>query len=248
VTVPRQITPTREGILLRFDVPVDPSAAADASNYTAASWQYRRTFRYGSPNFKADGTPGIDPLPPSRAYVSGDRRAVFIAIPGLRPVMQLEVGWSIATPVGVRLEGKGYTTPYALEPFNPRAEGFGDIVPDLTRRAPAAPTPAKAADVSVEDGRRLFVQYGCLACHATERGGPAKLGPPLVGVFGATRRLAEGKPPRVADEAYLRQSIREPAAAIVEGFDKGGTGMPSFAGVLTDAQVASVVAFIKTLK
>jgi glucose/arabinose dehydrogenase/mono/diheme cytochrome c family protein len=247
VTVPRQITPMREGVLLRFDVAVDPSVAADASRYTAASWQYRRTFRYGSPNFKADGTPGVDPLAPSRAYVSSDGRAVFVAIAGMRPVMQLEVGWSIASRDGLRLNGKGYTTPYALERFDPRAEGFGDIVLDLTQRAPAPAVPATAPVVSVEEGRRLFVQYGCLACHATERGGPDKLGPPLVGVFGATRRLSEGKPPTVADEAYLRQSIREPAAAVLEGYDKGGTGMPSFAGVLTDAQIASVVEFIKGL-
>ena len=40
----------------------------------------------------------------------------------------------------------------------------------------------------------------------------------------------------------------EPAAAIVDGYGKDGTGMPSFAGVLTDAQIASVVAYIKTLK
>ncbi len=246
VTVPRQITPMREGVLLRFDVEVDPSVAADASKYAASSWQYRRTFRYGSPNFKADGTPGIDALAPSRAYVSNDRRAVFVAIAGMRPVMQLEIGWTIATRDGVALEGKGYTTPYALAPFDPRAEGFGDIAVDLTQRAPAPAAPAQV--VSVEEGRRLFAQYGCLACHATERGGPSRLGPPLVGVFGTTRRLADGQRPVVADEAYLRQSIREPAAAIVDGYGKDGTGMPSFAGVLTDAQIASVVAFIKTLK
>ena len=246
VTVPRQITPMREGVLLRFDVEVDPSVAADASKYAAASWQYRRTFRYGSPNFKADGTPGIDALAPSRAYVSNDRRAVFVAIAGMRPVMQLEIGWTIATRGGIALEGKGYTTPYALAPFDPRAEGFGDIAVDLTQRAPAPAAPAQV--VSVEEGRRLFAQYGCLGCHAIERGGPSRLGPPLVGVFGTTRRLAEGQRPVVADEAYLRQSIREPAAAIVDGYGKDGTGMPSFAGVLTDAQIASVVEFIKTLK
>ncbi|HTU99134.1 MAG TPA: DUF6797 domain-containing protein [Luteitalea sp.] len=248
VTVPRQVTPMREGVLLRFDVALDPEAAADASTYTGASWQYRRTFRYGSPQFKADGTPGADPLVPTQVLVSTDRRAVFVVMPGMRPVMQLEIGWATKAADGRAVAGKAYTTPYALAPFDPAAEGFGDASIDLTRHAPAPARAVPVATVSADEGQRLFAQYGCLACHATERSGPTKLGPPLVGLFGTTRRLAEGKPPVVADEAYLRQSIREPAAAIVEGFDKGGTGMPSFAGVLNDAQIASVVEYVKSLK
>jgi hypothetical protein len=51
----------------------------------------------------------------------------------------------------------------------------------------------------------------------------------------------------VADERYLRESIREPAAAIAEGYQANGVGMPSYAGVLTDAEIESVVQFIKSL-
>ncbi len=246
VTVPRQITPMREGVLLRFDVPLDREAAGDAANFAVASWQYKRTFRYGSPQFKADGTTGIDRLVPSRAYVSADGRGVFVAVPDMRPVMQLEVGWTLHMPDGRPVEGRAYTTPYALDAFNPRAEGFGDVVLDLTRREPAVPV--AAGEISLEEGRATFVKYGCLACHATERGAAQKLGPALAGVYGSARRFSEGKPPTVADEAYLRRSIREPAAAIVEGYDRGGTGMPSYAGVLTDEQIESLVLFIKSLK
>ena len=248
VTVPRQVTPMREGILLRFDVALDRAAAQQAANYTAASWQYKRTYRYGSPQYRADGTTGTDVLVPSHAYVAADGRAVFVAVPDLRPVMQLEVGWTVRSAAGRVVEGKAYTTPYALQPFDPRAEGFGDLVLDLTRREPPRPAPEPVREISVDEGRAVFVKYGCLACHATERGTAAKLGPPLVGLFGSPRRFAEGKPPVVADEGYLRQSIREPAAAIVEGYEKGGTGMPSFEGVLNDAQIESLVQFIRSLK
>ena len=214
---------------------------------TAATWGYKRTFRYGSPNYKADGTTGTDPLVPSRAYVSADGRGVFVAIPDMRPVMQLKVGWKLRARDGRAVAGEAYTTPYALEPFNPRAEGFGDVVLDLTRRdAPRAP--AAAAPASVDEGREVFVKYGCLACHATERGAATKLGPPLVGVFGAPRPIVGRATPVVADETYLRQSIREPSAAVVSGFDRGGVGMPSFAGVLSDAQIESVILFLKSLK
>ena len=36
-----------------------------------------------------------------------------------------------------------------------------------------------------------------------------------------------------ADEAYLRESILEPAAKVVTGYERGESGMPSYAGVLT---------------
>ena len=54
--------------------------------------------------------------------------------------------------------------------------------------------------------------------------------------------------PVIADEAYLRESILEPAAKIVSGYERGESGMPSYAGVLTDAQIESIILFIKSLK
>jgi cytochrome c2 len=247
VTVPRQVTPMREGVLLRFDVALDTASAADVANYAASSWGYKRTFRYGSPNYKADGTTGTDALVPSRVYVSADGRGVFVAIPDMKPVMQLKVGWKVRARDGRDIVGEAYASPYALDAFNARAEGFGDVVLDLTRRE-VPPTPVVTAPASVDEGREVFVKYGCLACHATERGAATKLGPPLAGVFGAPRPITGRAAPVVADESYLRQSIREPSAAVVTGFDRGGSGMPSFAGVLSDAQVESVILFLKSLR
>jgi hypothetical protein len=60
--------------------------------------------------------------------------------------------------------------------------------------------------------------------------------------------FAKGLPPLVADEAYLRESILEPAVKIVKGFERGEYGMPSYAGVLTDQQIDSLILFIKTLQ
>jgi cytochrome c2 len=118
---------------------------------------------------------------------------------------------------------------------------------DLTRRdAPAAPVVEAAP--TVDEGREVFVRYGCLACHAPERGAAPKMGPTLAGLFGTSRRIADRAEPVLADEAYIRQSIREPSAAIADGFNRPGVGMPSFAGVLTDGQIESVILFIKSLE
>ena len=139
------------------------------------SWGYKRTFRYGSPNYKADGTTGIDPLVPSRAYVSADGRGVFVAIPDMRPVMQLKVGWKVRARDGRAVEGEAYTTPYALEPFNPRAEGFGDVVLDLTRReAPRAPAVVAPASVGRGPGGLRQVRMPRVPRHRARRRGQAR--------------------------------------------------------------------------
>lgn len=245
VMLPRQVTPAEQGVLLRFDVPLDEASAEDPANYALASWQYRRSFRYGSPQLKADGTPGTDALVASRAYLAADGRSVFVAVPGMAPTMQLQVGWTLASAAGQPVEGQAYTTPYALRTFDPKAEGFGDITIDLTPRTTSAEA---AGEVSVAEGRRVYEQFGCMACHAIERGAPTRLGPPLIGLFGTPRPLSDRQAPVVADEVYLREAIREPASAIVAGYENSGVGMPSFAGVLTDAEIESVVQFIKTLR
>ena len=57
-TLPREVVPMDKGVLLRFDVPLDPKKAADPASYSLESWHYQRTYKYGSPQLKADGTPG----------------------------------------------------------------------------------------------------------------------------------------------------------------------------------------------
>src|SRR6185436_20443443 len=121
-----------KGVLLRFDVPLDPKTAGSADNFSLTSWHYKRTFNYGSPQFKEDGSPGIDRLAPSRAYLSADRRAVFVAVPGMKPVEQMRVAWSLSTADGHAFQDSAFFTPYELTTFEPRQEGFGDLRVDLS--------------------------------------------------------------------------------------------------------------------
>lgn len=245
-TLPRAVVPMDTGVLIQFDTPLDAAAATRSANYSLATWHYQRTYRYGSPQVKADGTPGVDVLEVGRAYLSQDRRSVFVAVPGMTPVMQMQVGWTLATEGGTPFKDNAYVTPYALPPFDPRAEGFGDVTLDLS--AATAAVKDAPARVSVDEGARVYETYGCAACHAVDRASPARLGPTLHGLYGAPRTFANGAPPAVADEAYVRESILQPAARIVSGYEKGDTGMPSYAGVLTDAQLQSVVLYIRSLR
>ena len=247
VLLPREVVPMDKGVLLRFGVALDPKKAKDPASYSLQSWSYQRTYKYGSPQYKADGTPGQDALPASSAYLSQDGRSVFIGVPEMKPVMQLRVGWSLAAVDGKAFDDNAYTTPYELVKFDPKAEGFGDIMVDLAPRAVIA---QQAGPVTVEEGQRLAQLYACVACHAPDTPGIARAGPSWKGVYGTERTVfVSGKPVTVkADEGYLKESIFDPTAKVASGFEKGEYAMPSYAGVITESQAEALILYIKSLR
>ncbi len=93
----------------------------------------------------------------------------------------------------------------------------------------------------VEQGRDLFEnKLGCASCHA---GGPQQRGAKLEGIFGKEVKLVGGQSV-VADDAYIRNSILNPGAQVVEGYQPI---MPTFKGQVTEEQLVSLVAYIKSL-
>jgi cytochrome c oxidase subunit 2 len=94
-----------------------------------------------------------------------------------------------------------------------------------------------------ERGAQLAQQYGCTACHSID--GSILVGPSWKGVFGHEVTLQDGST-ITADEAYLRESILNPSAKIVQGFQDI---MPkNFGEQLTDAQISDLIAYIKTIQ
>jgi len=244
VTLPREVVPMDKGVLVRFDVPLDAKGASDRASYTMESWHYRRTWKYGSPHLKADETPGQDWLTPSSAYLSQDKRSVFVALPDMKPVQQMRIGWGLTTTDGAKVEGNAYFTPYELVKFDPEKEGFGRIEVDLTPKPSLAPATAPA---SIDEGKRLYLMMGCMACHATDDSVQLKVGPSWKGLYGSKRKIFKGEEVEATDD-YLRESILAPADKIVKGYEKIEAGMPIYAGVLNDAQIESLIMFIKTLQ
>jgi cytochrome c2 len=240
---PSEVAPMDHGVLMTFEVSLDPKSAGDRASYTMESWHYRRTSSYGSPHLKADGTPGQDWLTPSSAYLSQDGHKVFVALPGITPVQQMRIGWSLRTTGGTAVEGNAYFTPYELTKFDPVAEGFGRIEVDLTPKPSLAPATQPA---SVEEGKRLYQLMGCMACHTTSDSDQAKIGPSWKGLYGKKRDIYKGDSVE-ATEDYLRESMVNPTAKIVKGFEKIEAGMPVYAGVLNDMQIDSLILYIKTL-
>ena len=93
----------------------------------------------------------------------------------------------------------------------------------------------------VADGEKLFEQLACNTCHLPDGKGR---GPSYNGVYGSKVRLADGSTV-VADDAYIRESILQPNAKIVAGFQPV---MPSFQGLVTEDQILALTAYIKSMK
>ena len=94
----------------------------------------------------------------------------------------------------------------------------------------------------VEAGRDLFEnKLGCASCHTG--GGPQQRGAKLEGIFNHDVKLVGGQTVK-ADEEYIKNSILNPSGQVVEGFQPI---MPTFKGQVTEEQLLSLVAYIKSL-
>jgi glucose/arabinose dehydrogenase/cytochrome c2 len=242
----QEALPMDKGVLLRFNLPLDAKLATDPANYNIERWNYKRTFNYGSPHLKQDGTPGQEWMPPSSTYLSKDQKTVFIAIPEMKnTVMQMRVGYGLKSADGLPAQNNVYFTPHELLKFVPEQQGFDRFEPDLTPRKVVA---AAAVKPTLEEGKRLYEMMGCMACHSIDGTLYGKVGPSWKGLYGSERLLAKGGDKVTADELYLKESIQNPPAKVVKGFEKLDAGMPVYAGVLNDSQIDSLILFIKSLK
>src|ERR1700689_4391571 len=79
-------------------------------------------------------------------------------------------------------------------------------------------------------GKEVFDQ--CSVCHNSDST-EVKVGPGLKGLFKKDKMTSTGKP---VTDANVRSKIEE-----------GGNGMPSYKDVLSDAEKADVIAYLKTL-
>lgn len=94
----------------------------------------------------------------------------------------------------------------------------------------------------VEKGEHLFQESGCLGCHSID--GSAKAGPTMKGIFGSKVPLTNGRIV-TADEEYLRESIVDPNAKVVNGYQPI---MPTFKGTIKDEDIAAIIQYLKTLQ
>ena len=100
---------------------------------------------------------------------------------------------------------------------------------------------ADAAQTPESRGESLAIQNGCVACHSFD--GSQNLGPTWFGLYNSEVELADGTIV-TADDEFLIESILNPGAKIVAGYET--VLMPPYQ--FDQGQLEDLIAFIKTLK
>jgi cytochrome c oxidase subunit 2 len=94
---------------------------------------------------------------------------------------------------------------------------------------------------AVASGEQLFVTKSCNTCHRPDSAARA---PILNGAFGTQVVLQDGSKVTM-NEDYVRESILNPAAKVVKGYQPV---MPTFKGQVTEEELIQLVNYVKTLK
>jgi len=153
--------------------------------------------------------------------------------------------------------------------LNPKAKivmGFAPVMPSFegqltdkeidaliafiksVKEPPAAPVvkpqdqAALANMTPAERGKNIYETNLCITCHSLD--GSKIVGPSFKGVYGRQEKLTDGSTITV-DDAYIKKSVYEPAAQVVEGYPPA---MPPYQGKLNDDQIKDVIEFLKTVK
>ena len=249
--IPMEIELGTEGVLLQFEAPLERTEATDIGRYHAQSWNYVRSASYGSGHYRSDGEPGQDPLAIAGAHLSEDGRTVFLHVPNIPRSDQIQLGFDVMNEeTGERFASTVYLTPGDMTSIGLANRGFGDV--DLEAETVTAAVARESRDgnkrkpISIERGEGISLTYGCVACHSIDGTTEGKSGPTWKELYGAQREFAKGATV-LADDDYLRESILDPAAKMVKGYDPKDVGMPSYRGILSDDDVESVLLFVKSL-
>jgi mono/diheme cytochrome c family protein len=98
---------------------------------------------------------------------------------------------------------------------------------------------AQAGLAGATGGRQIFVAAGCGGCHKlADAGTNGTIGPPLDDLAS----VAGDRKPGTSAEDYVRESLLDPEAFTVEGFQPGV--MPTYEGKLDDKQLRELVNYL----
>ncbi len=110
----------------------------------------------------------------------------------------------------------------------------------------------KKAAESGEDGGNLHIlgealskSKGCTACHSSD--GTKLIGPSYKGIYGKTETVVTAGQERqiTVDDAYIKHSMLKPTDDIVKGYQPL---MPSQEGLVSEAEIKALTAYIKSLQ
>ena len=175
-----------------------------------------------------DDLRGRDPqlLHPGLPHQAGRRAGPLHARSGSRRRSRARYHLFCAEYCGTKHSGMiGWVT--AMEPADYQAWLGGGAA---TRRRRSRPARSCSSDLA------------CNTCHRPDGAGARAAR--STGIFGKPVAARRAAAPSTADDAYLRESILNPQAKVVAGFQPI---MPTFQGLVTEEQLLQLIAYIKSL-
>ena len=223
------------GIELEFTEALAPGAGWNPAGYYITQWGYQATQSYGGQKVRhrrADVR---------SATVSADRRRVFLELPEL---VENEI-------LRIRL-------PQSLKSASGKTMWIGELWYTVNRipknhpgnKIPVPPNALVTTDplfrfTGKDTGSTTYQNY-CAPCHTLD--GSKRIGPSFRGLTKSTRVTLDPKGQKhtiQVDDDYLRQSITEPGAHVVEGYQNI---MPPMAGLLRESQIDALVDYLLKIK
>jgi len=100
------------GLALTFSLPLEKASAEDPGSFGVTQWNYRYAAQYGSKDWSVANPekPGRDEVEVKSARLLPDGKTVFLEIPALRPVMQMEVKYSLNSAEGKAVRSQLWLT------------------------------------------------------------------------------------------------------------------------------------------
>ena len=162
----------QNGVKVTFTNPIDADIAENPTSHFAQCWNYRYSAAYGSAEYSPShaGVPGHDPLRIASAHVLPDRHSLFLEIPDLQPVSQLQLVLHVNS--GQAEPGKGHTLFVTAHKLDRPFEAFDGYMPrektiaahplltDMALQAERVPNPfrdrlPRARRITIETGKNL---------------------------------------------------------------------------------------------
>jgi len=228
-----------EGHLLgRSDVLVADEDDAEVEQRGSDRSNLRRTQRGGEVDATDYGTQGagerLDCYPGREALNSGSklrRRMCFNELTRAHPasIQSLSSALAASRMIATTMSARSVRSLVALLACMTVGGALGACAPDA----------GDALTGNAALGQVVAQRSGCMACHGSS--GQGGSGPKFIGLAGSIVRLQDGTT-TVADDAYLTEATRDPAASRTAGYS--GV-MP--VNTLTATEIAQVVAYIKAL-
>ncbi len=230
-----------QGFAVYMDMAIPPANTYDI-NVTAFKWGW--AFQYPETGVKTDKlhVPKDEPV---RLIMRSQDVIHSLSIPSFRVKMDCVPGrytytWFEATDAG---EYDLYCTEYCgKDHFNMLTK----VVVHETRGEFEAWMEEEANFLDkmspVEAGKLLYERNRCNNCHSLD--GTASTGPTFMGMFGEEHKFTDGSALAV-DHNYIRESIVAPQEKVRAGYQ--GV-MPTYKGLIKDAEIDAIIEFLKTVK